>query len=55
VYRKGQIFYAMWHPDRYRNSVIHDARTYGFLDHQETLRCVIVFGMLSMLTGLCSA
>ena len=27
VYRKGQIFYAMWHPDRYRNSVIHDARS----------------------------
>lgn len=26
VYRAGQIFYAMWHPDRYRNSVIHDAR-----------------------------
>lgn len=26
VYRKGQIFYAMWHPDRYRNSVIHDPR-----------------------------
>ena len=26
VYRAGQIFYAMWHPDRYRNSVIHDPR-----------------------------
>ena len=24
VYRQGQIFYAMWHPDRYSNSVIHD-------------------------------
>ena len=22
----GQIFYAMWHPDRYQNSVIHDVR-----------------------------
>jgi len=22
----GQIFYAMWHPDRYQNSVIHDSR-----------------------------
>jgi hypothetical protein len=26
VYREGQIFYAMWHPDRYQNSVIHDVR-----------------------------
>lgn len=26
VYRQGQIFYAMWHPDRYSNSVIHDPR-----------------------------
>ncbi len=26
VYRAGQICYAMWHPDRYRNSVIHDPR-----------------------------
>ena len=26
MHRKGHIFYAMWHPDRYRNSAIHDAR-----------------------------
>jgi hypothetical protein len=26
VYRAGRICFAMWHPDRYRNSVIHDAR-----------------------------
>lgn len=26
VYQKGGIFYAMWHPDRYQNSVIHDPR-----------------------------
>jgi hypothetical protein len=26
VYRQGQIFYAMWHPNRYSNSVIHDPR-----------------------------
>ncbi|MDY0169084.1 MAG: hypothetical protein RBS80_21255 [Thermoguttaceae bacterium] len=26
VHRAGQIFYAMWHPDRYQNSVIHDVR-----------------------------
>lgn len=26
IYRQGQIFYAMWHPDRYSNSVIYDAR-----------------------------
>ncbi len=26
AYRAGQIFYAMWHPDRYQNSVIHDTR-----------------------------
>jgi hypothetical protein len=26
VYRKSGIFYAMWHPDRYRNSAIHDPR-----------------------------
>ena len=26
VYADGRICYAMWHPDRYRNSVIHDAR-----------------------------
>ncbi|MBN1983197.1 MAG: hypothetical protein JW795_16805 [Chitinivibrionales bacterium] len=27
VYNKGGIFYAMWHPDRYKNSVIYDNRT----------------------------
>lgn len=26
VYRRGGIFYAMWHADRYRNSVIYDPR-----------------------------
>jgi len=26
VYRTGKIIYAMWHPDRYRNSVLHDPR-----------------------------
>ncbi|NLF70133.1 MAG: hypothetical protein GX575_13930 [Candidatus Anammoximicrobium sp.] len=26
VYRNGKILYAMWHPDRYRNSVLHDPR-----------------------------
>jgi hypothetical protein len=26
VHAQGGIFYAMWHPDRYRNSVIHDPR-----------------------------
>ncbi len=26
VHGAGQIFYAMWHPDRYQNSVIHDVR-----------------------------
>ena len=26
VYRTGDIFYALWHPDRYRNSVIYDPR-----------------------------
>lgn len=26
AHREGQIFYAMWHPDRYRNSEIHDSR-----------------------------
>lgn len=26
VYRGGGIFYAMWHSDRYQNSVIHDMR-----------------------------
>lgn len=26
VYRTGGIIYAMWHPDRYRNSVLHDPR-----------------------------
>jgi hypothetical protein len=26
VYRAGQICWAMWHPDRYSNSVIHDPR-----------------------------
>jgi len=26
VCRQGRIYYAMWHPDRYRNSVIHDPR-----------------------------
>jgi hypothetical protein len=26
VYRTGGICWAMWHPDRYVNSVIHDAR-----------------------------
>ncbi|NQT17358.1 MAG: hypothetical protein HQ582_31680, partial [Planctomycetes bacterium] len=26
VYEHGRIFYAMWHSDRYRNSVIHDPR-----------------------------
>jgi hypothetical protein len=27
VCREGKIFYVMWHPDRYRNSVIHDSRS----------------------------
>lgn len=26
VYGRGEIIYAMWHPDRYRNSVIYDPR-----------------------------
>ncbi|HPM80744.1 MAG TPA: hypothetical protein PLF81_08590 [Candidatus Anammoximicrobium sp.] len=26
VYQSGKIIYAMWHPDRYRNSAIHDPR-----------------------------
>ena len=26
VYQAGGIVYAMWHPDRYQNSVIHDTR-----------------------------
>ncbi len=26
VYQQGGIFYAMWHSDRYQNSVIHDPR-----------------------------
>lgn len=26
VCQTGGIFYAMWHPDRYRNSVVHDSR-----------------------------
>jgi len=26
VFQSGGIFYAMWHPDRYANSVIHDPR-----------------------------
>jgi len=26
VYQKGGVFYAMWHSDRYENSVIHDPR-----------------------------
>lgn len=26
VHQAGGIYYAMWHPDRYRNSVIHDPR-----------------------------
>jgi hypothetical protein len=26
VYRQGGIFYAMWHADRYENSVLYDAR-----------------------------
>ena len=26
VYNDGGIFYSMWHPDRYSNSVIYDTR-----------------------------
>jgi len=26
VYRAGQVFYALWHPDRYQNSVLYDPR-----------------------------
>ena len=26
VYKAGRIFYALWHPDRFRNSVIYDPR-----------------------------
>ncbi|MBN1981562.1 MAG: hypothetical protein JW795_08530, partial [Chitinivibrionales bacterium] len=26
VYNRGGIFYAMWHPDRYKNSVIYDTK-----------------------------